>query len=993
MKLPKISTFIGLVIGLSIAQAAPTSFVYEGILQDSVGVPINVASTLTLAIYDPNISCLLYEESQSVLPSADGSFSVLVGSATGSAKRTGSDPSLTMDKIFSAGTVRGSGGGSCPSGYIANISDTRKLVISVNGTPLSPAIDLTSAPFAINAEQSEKVGTYDPSKLLRSDGAAAVAALNDTKVSLLMSLLDGTLAAPVSGGDIANKTYVDSQVGAKLNTSASFGGDISGTYTAISVDKIKGSPVAATAPANNDVLKWNGSAWTPSPVSISITSGDVTTALGYTPVNGQVTTTGEANKILSLDASAHAVTYGVKLKGTTSGGVFLGAGPTGSAYNLIFPSVSPSSGQSLQADGAGNLSWVYPTAGVTSVSVQPPLADTGTASAPVIGLASGTDPFLKWNGSAWGYAKLNMTDLKSSVTFGQQFPTTCTSSETLAWSSPTDKFDCVQIKLNNMASVTTANITVYVRNDGNDTSCNGGTDNSAAGAPNCAFATIQGALKNIPDIVRHNVNIMVSTNLINTSLQMAVVDKIVSAIDENGPMLTISGNGGTQIISNTNGTGSGFLIMSQARGIVIKDLNLNNFDTGTAIDNDGGIVFIEGINLSNNRYGVKVSRSGMVMFTGTNMINISTSATDRATAISVSGQSRVSTDTNLFISSANYQNTRGIEVFEGEFAIENGKTVTINDPSSSGTQNITGMEVSKSGSIQVCNACSLIFNMSSTNTTSTALSVRGGDLSSSGNMQLNNIAGNGLVCDLRASCQLYGALSTTGPGTGRPIQVKNHSSLNVYNDLTINSQISAGGAGVDISEGSSFAFSPMQTTRQITFSSWAAGATAIRLNQSSSFSINSGLTSSFNFSGIPTIFSASNGSYIDFNQSSLSGGPHSGDIMLDETSNFKPGNFASMFSSSKRLCGIGMITVGSGPGSFCMENVSNTSAIYSMAINVCAGKNMKLCSANQYAIYCASGNTLFPSHWSEDVADVYCNPNFTKTSSTMNSNYSYRCCR
>lgn len=1001
MKLPKYCTLIGLVMGFSmLAQAAPTSFVYEGLLQDSAGVPIATTSTLTLAIYDPSLSCLLYEESQNVLPSSDGSFSVLVGSSTGSAKRTGSDPSLTMDKIFSAGTVRGSGAGNCVSGYIANISDARKLVISVNGTPLSPAIDLTSAPFAINAEQSEKVGAYDPSKLLRSDGAATVAALNDAKVTLLMNLLNGSLSTPANGGDAANKTYVDSQVGAKLDASASFGGDISGTYSAISVNKIRGYSVSGTAPTTNQVLKWDGTAWAPSSVSLSINASDVTTALGFTPINGQVTTTGEANKILSLDGSAHATTYGVKIKGTTSGGVFLGTNANGAAYNLILPSTMPNSGQSLQADGAGNLSWVNPTVGVTSVSVQPPLSVVNGSTTPEISLANGSnsDPFLKWNGSAWVNSKLNLMDLRSSVgpSYVQQFPTTCTSSETLAWSSPSDKFDCVQIKLNNMASVTTAVITVYVRNDGNDISCNGGTDNSAAGAPNCAFATIQGALKNIPDIIRHNVNVKISTPLSNPvgSRVLAVIDKIISASDvDDGPMLTIEGHSAVQTISNSEATASGFLIMKQSRGVKLSNLNINNF-TDTAIDNNGGVLMLEGITLNNNRRGLAVSGGGMAMFMSL-ASNIYNSSSFQSTGISIGGGSRVSTSVGLYIDIGNYQDSRGIEAYEGEFSLENGITATIAETGGS-SQNITGIEIGNSGKLYVCNTCTLNFNMSNSNMYSTALSVRGGALSSQGNLDFNSGDGAGLVCDVGASCQIYGPLIVNAVASfNRPIVVRNQSHLVAYHNFNINSAIGFNDAGVDVSNNSSFVFSPMSSGRTLGFTNGATGGVAIRLKDSSSFSVeNFPITLQVNAS--LQILSAKNGSRGTINVSSVGGGMLTNDIVLDESSSFKAQNYSAYFMATKRACEIvNTSSVGKGPSSFCMDVSNNTATSYPLALTNCANKNMSLCSVAQYAAKCSEG-TSFSTSWTKEVTDVTCSGGGTFNStanSSFSSSYNYRCCQ
>ncbi|MEZ4851287.1 MAG: hypothetical protein R3B93_22265 [Bacteroidia bacterium] len=49
-----------------------------------------------------------------------------------------------------------------------------------------------------------------------------------------------------------------------ITTSSAAGGDVSGPFSNLSVDFIKGNPVSATTPANGEVLKWNGAQWLPS---------------------------------------------------------------------------------------------------------------------------------------------------------------------------------------------------------------------------------------------------------------------------------------------------------------------------------------------------------------------------------------------------------------------------------------------------------------------------------------------------------------------------------------------------------------------------------------------------------------------------------------------------------------------------------------------------------------------------------------------------------
>jgi hypothetical protein len=67
----------------------------------------------------------------------------------------------------------------------------------------------------------------------------------------------------------------------KLSAGATFSGDVSGTITAMQVNKLQGTPVTVTSIAVGDHLKFNGTAW----INSALGSVDVTGALGFTPVN------------------------------------------------------------------------------------------------------------------------------------------------------------------------------------------------------------------------------------------------------------------------------------------------------------------------------------------------------------------------------------------------------------------------------------------------------------------------------------------------------------------------------------------------------------------------------------------------------------------------------------------------------------------------------------------------------------------------------------
>ncbi len=178
----------------SFASSAPQSFTFEGLLLESDGItPITGDVTLTLDIYDPSGSCLLYEQqiSNLDLTAGKGGFSVGIGTPVGDSTRTANDPGLSMSTVFAnSGTaIRGAGSANCTAGYLPSAGDTRSLQVTVTptgGAPftMTPDIVIDSAPYAMVAETLQGI---PPSGFLQPNAS--------------QNLSQATLAQLTSGGD------------------------------------------------------------------------------------------------------------------------------------------------------------------------------------------------------------------------------------------------------------------------------------------------------------------------------------------------------------------------------------------------------------------------------------------------------------------------------------------------------------------------------------------------------------------------------------------------------------------------------------------------------------------------------------------------------------------------------------------------------------------------------------------------------------------------
>ncbi len=196
----------------------PNTISYQGSLTDSDKNALNGSNNLTFLIYDTDGGGEnIWSENHTDIEIANGIFSVILGSKTNL-------ESLAFDKQY-------------------------WLAISINGgAELQPRSQLTSVPYSLTTKSI-------PNNIVSTDK------INSQAVTLDKISKTGAVEGKgimYEGGNIVWKTPLSG------SPSGSAGGDLSETYPNPKVAKIQGRNVSSSSPSSGQVLKWSGSQWAPS---------------------------------------------------------------------------------------------------------------------------------------------------------------------------------------------------------------------------------------------------------------------------------------------------------------------------------------------------------------------------------------------------------------------------------------------------------------------------------------------------------------------------------------------------------------------------------------------------------------------------------------------------------------------------------------------------------------------------------------------------------
>ncbi|MDG0816078.1 tail fiber domain-containing protein [Bdellovibrio svalbardensis] len=358
---------------------------------------------------------------------------------------------------------------------------------------------------------------------------------------------------------LISKTEYDN-FNTKLGTGSTFSGDVSGTYNAMSVDRIKGKAVSATAPTDTQFLVYNNGATQYAPVSMS---GDATMANTGAVTLKNTGTAGTYTKV-TTDAQGRV----------TSGTTLVAADIPGLDWTKI------TSGIPTTLSGHGITDGVQNNGGTPSMQTGTFAARPAFGTAGRIYIASDTNTIYRDTGAAWvaigdgaGAGTVTSITAGTGLTGG-----TITSAGTIGLGTELTGLNGLSttgfVKRTGAGTYTTAAASLTADVSGVLPVANGGTNSSTALTNNKVMVSSGGAIVEATAITANRALISdasgIPTHSAVTNTELGYLSGVTSAVQTQLNAKSSSTGWSNYSVIATNGSGTMTAVTGSVNGSILQ---------------------------------------------------------------------------------------------------------------------------------------------------------------------------------------------------------------------------------------------------------------------------------------------------------------------------------------------------------------------------------------------------------------------------------------